>query len=181
MIRLFVALELPPAVRDALLALMGGVAGARWQRDDQLHLTLRFIGECDRHQAADIGAALASVNVTPFSLTLNGVGSFERRGRTDALWVGVTPRAPVAALATRIDSALARVGLPPETRAFVPHVTVARLGRNAGCITGFPATPVPLIGFDIGGFALWESQVGTGGSNYAIVERYTAGKRASPE
>jgi 2'-5' RNA ligase len=172
MIRLFAALELPPAVRDALLAVMGGVAGAHWQRDDQLHLTLRFIGEVDRHMAADISAALATVNVTPFTLTLDGIGSFDRRGRVDSLWVGVTPRAPVAALAKRIDAALARVGLPPETRAFVPHITVARLGRAAGGIAAFPAAPIPALTFEISGFALWESRMGADGSTYDILERY---------
>lgn len=138
MIRLFVALELPVPVRDRLLAAMGGVAGARWQTDAQLHLTLRFIGEVDRHQASDIVAALGSVHIVPFSLTLGDVGTFDRRGRIDTLWVGVTPQAEVAALARRIDQALGRVGMPPETRAFVPHITVARFGRDVGAMGGFP-------------------------------------------
>lgn len=172
MIRLFVAIELPFPVRDTLLAAMGGVAGARWQRDDQLHLTLRFIGEVDRHAAADIGAALAAVNFTPFDLAIDGVGSFDRRGRIDALWLGVTPRAPVIDLAKRIDAALARVGLPPETRAFVPHVTVARFGRDAGSVTGFPAQPLPALVFQVTSFVLWESRLGHGGAEYSVVERY---------
>jgi 2'-5' RNA ligase len=179
MIRLFAALELPPPVRDALLAVMGGVAGAHWQRDDQLHLTLRFIGEVNRHKAADIAAALASVNVVPFTLALDGIGSFDHRGRIDALWVGVTPRARVAELAKRVDGALVRVGIAPETRAFVPHITVARLGRSAGSINAFPASPVPALGFDVSGFALWESRMGSGGSNYEILERYPVHTQAA--
>lgn len=179
MIRLFVALELPPAVRDALLGVMGGVSGAHWQRDEQLHLTLRFIGEVDRHMAADISAALASVNVLPFTLALDGIGSFDRRGRIDALWVGVAPRAAVADLAKRVDTALARVGLPPETRAFVPHITVARLGRTAGSITDFPTAPIPALAFEVTGFALWQSRMGTGGSTYEIVERYPVRPQAA--
>src|SRR3546814_10503522 len=59
--RLFVAIRPPAAIRKALLSIMGGVEGARWQSDDQLHLTLRFIGEVDRHRADDIAAALATV------------------------------------------------------------------------------------------------------------------------
>lgn len=179
MIRLFAALELPLPVRDALLAVMGGVSGAHWQRDDQLHLTLRFIGEVDRHTAADISAALATVNVVPFTLSLDGIGSFDRRGRIDALWVGVSPRAPVANLAKRIDAALARVGFPSETRAFVPHITVARLGRIAGGIDAFPIMPVPALQFDVSGFALWESRLGVGGSSYDIIERYPVGPQAA--
>jgi 2'-5' RNA ligase len=173
--RLFVALELPVAMRDVLLAAMGGVAGARWQRDDQLHLTLRFIGEVDRHRAADIAAALDGVRVEPLELALAGPGSFDRRGRIDTLWVGVSPAEGVAALAQRINLALLRVGLPVETRAFVPHVTVARLPRSAGVINGFPARALPATSFRINGFALWESRLGHDGADYTVIERYGRG------
>ncbi len=172
MIRLFVALELPPPVRDRLLAAMGGVAGARWQTDGQLHLTLRFIGEVDRHRAQDIAAALGSVHVVPFRLALGDIGTFDRRGRVDTLWVGVTPQAEVAALAKRIDQALVRVGVAPETRAFVPHITVARFGREMGPMGGFPLAPLSTAPFDVTGFALWESRMGRDGSEYVVVERY---------
>lgn len=172
MLRLFVALELPLAVRDGLLAGMGGVLGARWQSDDQLHLTLRFIGEVDRHRAADIDAALAMVNFRPFGLALGDIGSFDRRGRVDCLWVGVRPRDAVAALARQVDAALARVGIAPETRAFVPHITVARFGRTAGALNGFPVIPLQGGDFPVTGFALWESRMGQGGADYSIVSRY---------
>ena len=65
---------------------MGGIAGARWQDDDQLHLTLRFIGEVDRHVATDVAAALGSVRHPPFELAVSGVGTFDRKGRIDTLW-----------------------------------------------------------------------------------------------
>lgn len=172
MIRLFVALELPPPLRDGLLAAMGGVIGARWQTDAQLHLTLRFIGDVDRHRAQDIIAALGHVHVTPLRLSLGTIGTFDRRGRIDTLWVGVTPQAAVAALAKRVGQALERVGMPPETRAFVPHITVARFGRLVGPLQGFPVASLPGEAFDIAGFALWESRMGHDGSEYSVVERY---------
>ncbi len=172
MLRLFVALELPPPVIAALLALQGGVAGARWQRADQLHLTLRFIGAADRHRVADIEAALARVRVMPFELALDAPGSFSHRGRVDSLWIGVRPQHDVAALARRIDVALQGVGLPAETRAFVPHVTLARLGRDQGSLAGFPSAPVPGFRFAISSFALWESQLGATGANYRVRQCY---------
>lgn len=171
MFRLFTALELPPHIRDALLAAQGGVAGARWQRDDQLHLTLRFIGEVDRHRAHDITAALATVNVQPFSLSLSHPGTFDKRGRIDTLWIGVTPQAEVAALARRIDAALVRAGLAAQTRAFVPHITIAR-GHMTGPFHGVPARPLPVTPFPVTGFALYESLMGQGGSDYRVLERY---------
>ena len=172
MLRLFVALELPVAVRDALLVGMAGVAGARWQRDDQLHLTLRFIGDVDRHRAADIDAALATVNCPPFELALDAPGSFDRRGAIDTLWIGVQPRAAVAALAQRVDTALARVSIAPETRAFVPHITLARLGRGAGDSGHFLSRPTAALAFAVNGFALWESRLGKGSADYQIIARY---------
>lgn len=160
------------AVRDALLSAMGGVAGARWQRDDQLHLTLRFIGDVDRHQAIDIVAALGTVKVAPLELSLGSVGTFDRRGRIDTLWVGVTPQEGVAALAKRVDQALARIGIPLETRAFLPHITVARFGRDVGSMGGFPLVPLPVAPFVVEGFALWESRLTHDGADYRIVERF---------
>lgn len=170
--RLFVALELPVAMRDVLLSAMGGVAGARWQRDDQLHLTLRFIGEVDRHRAVDIAATLDNVRVEPLELALAETGSFGRRGRIDTLWVGVSPAEGIAALAQRVNQALLRVGLPAETRAFVPHVTVARLPLTAGGMCGFPVRAFPTTAFRIIGFALWESRLGHDGADYEVIDRY---------
>jgi 2'-5' RNA ligase len=180
MLRLFVALELPPAVRDGLLAAMGGVVGARWQRDDQLHLTLRFIGDVDRHRATDIAAALDGVAIPSFELALAAPGVFARRGRVDSLWVGVTPHDAVAALARRIDQALQRVGLPAETRAFLPHITVARFGRLAGDLGGFPIMPLPGAPFAVDGFALWESRLGHDGASYRVIERYRSATAPPP-
>lgn len=164
----------PPAVRDALLAAMGGVAGARWQRDDQLHLTLRFVGEVDRHGAQDIAAALGGVHHPGFDLTLTAPGVFDKRGRVDTLWIGVAPFAPVAALHHKVDAALRRVGVPPDTRAYRPHITIARFGREQAGAEGFvPAVPLAGTGFGVDHFALYESTLGHDGADYRIVERYS--------
>jgi 2'-5' RNA ligase len=171
MMRLFVGLELPDAVRAALLAAMGGVAGARWQRDDQLHLTLRFIGAVDRHQAQDIAAALGRVNLRPFQAELGAAGHFEHRGRIDTLWVGVRPAEPLAALARAVDAALAGVGIPRETRAFVPHITLAR-GRGMVLAAGWPQAPLPRVQWTVAGFSLFESLMGKDGSDYVVLHHY---------
>ncbi len=88
--RLFVALRPPRAIREQLLATMAGVPGARWQDDEQLHLTLRFVGEVDRHLSEDLAAALGSVRHPPVAVSLDGVGSFMRGGR-GAIWGGHSP------------------------------------------------------------------------------------------
>lgn len=172
--RLFVALRPPAFIRQLLLAATGGISGARWQSDDQLHLTLRFIGEVDRHRAEDVHAALGGVHHAPFSLALNGLGCFDRRGFPDAVWAGVTPHEQVRALHKKVDAALLRVGVPPDERAFLPHVTLARLNRSAGPIgnlleeAGGLASPA----FTVDSFALFESDLTNEAAVYSIVERY---------
>jgi 2'-5' RNA ligase len=172
--RLFVAIRPPASVRQRLLAAMGGISGARWQSDDQLHLTVRFIGEVDRHLAGDIHAALGGVHHAPFELALSGIGCFDKRGFPDAVWAGVTPHDQVKALHRKVDAALLRVGLPPDERAFLPHITIARLNRGAGPIGNLLEEEGGLSGpvFTVDSFALFESDLTHEAAVYSIVERY---------
>src|SRR5262245_16757397 len=75
--RLFVAIRPPEAIRDLLIDAMDDSPDFRWQEDEQLHLTLRFVGEVDRHVAADLGDALARVRAPVLNLRIKGVGSFD--------------------------------------------------------------------------------------------------------
>ncbi|HYG48122.1 MAG TPA: RNA 2',3'-cyclic phosphodiesterase [Allosphingosinicella sp.] len=173
--RLFVAISLPGPVRARLLDLMGGVAGARWLGDDQLHLTLRFIGEVDRHMARDVDAALSGVHHPRFAIALNGLGAFDRRGEPVTLWAGVTPHEPLRALHKKVDQALVRVGVEPDRRAYMPHITIARLPRGSGPLgslleqSGGAASPP----FEVGQFCLYESRLTPEGPVYAVAERYS--------
>ena len=172
--RLFVALRPPRPIRRQLIAAMHGISGARWQDDDQLHLTLRFIGEVDHHRAEDIAAALGSLYAPTIEARIAGVGLFERQGRPHMVWAGVEPHAPIAALHRKIDQLLARVGVVPETRAFVPHITLARLNRGSGPVAPFLAQSSDLASppFLFGHITLYESEMGHGGSRYHPVARY---------
>jgi len=175
--RLFVAIRPPRPIRTLLLSATGGVNGARWQSDEQLHLTLRFIGEVDRHLAQDIHAALGGIHQIPFEIALSGVGAFERRGRPETLWVGVTPQDPLRALHKKIDQALTRVGVAPDRRVFHPHITLARLTRSAGPAHNFlsDAGCVASAPFVVDAFALYESELTPDGPIYSAIERYKLG------
>ena len=157
MMRLFVAVRPPPAVRDALTAAMGGVAGARWQDDDQLHLTLRFIGDVDRHTAADLVTALSALRHPPIAARLGTLGSFAARGRPNAVWVGVEPVTALTTLHYKVDQAVVRAGIAADPRAFVPHITLARLGRSSGPLGHWLAAPAPSGTFTVTGITLFES------------------------
>lgn len=174
MARLFVAVRPPQPVRAQLLGIMGGVSGARWQDDDQLHLTLRFIGEADRHVEADLIAALSGIHHPRFEIAVDRLGSFERRGTTETLWAGVTPQEQLKLLARKVDQACQRAGLPPEGRAYAPHITLARLRRGAGPIRhvleahgGLSSLP-----FLVEHFCLYESSLTPDGAVYSVVARF---------
>lgn len=173
--RLFVALRPARAIRERLLGLMSGVPGARWQDDEQLHLTLRFIGEVETHAAEDVAAALGSVRHAPVEVRLAGCGMFDdSRGRPNALWAGVSPREPLAALHRKVDQAIVRAGLEPERRAYLPHITLARMSGSAGPIDRWLAEHAALTSepFAIDAMILYESRLGHGGARYEPVARY---------
>ncbi len=130
--RLFVALDLPAEVKSRLSGLSGGIPGLRWVAPENYHLTLRFIGEVDRVEAEGVDEALAGIRAPAFDLTLSGVGTFDRAGKVQALWVGAERTPGLAHLATKVETALRRVGFPPERRRFAPHVTLARGESAAG-------------------------------------------------
>jgi RNA 2',3'-cyclic 3'-phosphodiesterase len=172
--RLFVAIRPPEAVRQLLIDSMHGVSGLRWQVDEQLHLTLRFIGEVERPLAEDLALALGKVRFEPFAIRIAGVGRFEQRGR-GALWAGVEPRAPLAALAAKVERVCVDVGLPAERRAFHPHITLARWGRSgAVSLDPFLARHAALVSdpFEVDAFHLYQSHLGRDGAHYEAVADY---------
>jgi 2'-5' RNA ligase len=130
--RLFVALSLPDDLRDSLSGLSCGLPGARWVAPENLHLTLRFIGEVAGHEAEDIDAALSGIRLPRFPLTLAGVGDFGDDRRLRSVWVGVEANATLERLQAKIEQAVQRAGQPPEKRKFKPHVTLARFKSHPG-------------------------------------------------
>ena len=128
--RLFVAIRPPEAIREALLDLMEGVPDLRWQQDEQLHLTLRFVGEVERPVAEDLAAELERIRFDRFEMALDGVGKFEKH-RHGALWAGVAPRDQLKALNAKVERACQSAGLEPERRAYHPHITLASTGSSS--------------------------------------------------
>jgi 2'-5' RNA ligase len=172
--RLFVALALPDMIADGLTILQGGVPGAHWQTRDQLHLTLRFIGEVDGRDATAVDDALSVIDAPKFSLALKGVGEFG--GKTPhALWTGVRDKEQISFLQRKIETGLQRAGLPAEPRKYVPHVTLARLrgsprGRVMDFLTDHALFASPP--FDVEAFILYSSVLTTDGSIYRAERAY---------
>jgi 2'-5' RNA ligase len=135
MSRLFVAIDLPDEVKKRIAAISGNLPGARWVPGEQLHLTLRFIGDVDVATFKAVKTALTQVSTQPFSLQLRGVGHFPPGKQPRVLWVGMEESRPLLELQERVEAALITAGIAPDERRFSPHITIARLKE----------TPVPLV------------------------------------
>jgi 2'-5' RNA ligase len=172
--RLFVALRPPRAIRDTLIAIGEGIDGADWVDEDDLHLTLRYIGKVERPVAEDVAIALQSVRAPAPTVTLAGIGTFDGRQRARAVWAGVAPHDALTALHHKVDRALVAIGLPPEGRAYLPHITLARLRGSAGPVDAFAAVHAGLTSppITLDHFILYESHIGPGGAWYEPVARY---------
>ena len=173
--RLFVAIRPPEEVRDLLIDAMDDSPALRWVGDEQLHLTLRFIGEVERPLANDIAAALQDLRSPAIELRVSGVGKFERRNG-GALWAGVEPKEPVVALAAKVERTLQQVGLEPEHRTFSPHITLARWNRrNAEAVDGFLRQNSNLRSepFLAARLVLFESHLSRHGPHYEEVAAFT--------
>jgi 2'-5' RNA ligase len=173
MVRLFVAIRPPGPIRDTLLGLMGGVEGARWQSEAQLHLTLAFIGEVDRHMAQDCLSSLLTILHPPARLQLSGGGMFEKGGKVHTLWAGVAPDEGLVRLHAKVAQALQRAGIMLDARAWQPHITLARGSMRsdasafAASLTGLSSAP-----FIIDHMGLYESSLGKSGADYTLMERF---------
>ena len=176
MIRLFVAIAVDDeAVADALMALQVGLPGARWSPRENLHLTLRFVGEVAEPVADDLDAALEGVAGHPFDLEFSGVGAFDEAGRPKAVWAGVRQNELLAVLHGRCHSAARRAGVPRDPRVWKPHVTLAYLSgaepvRVASWIAAHNLTRIPPLG--VTRFGLYSSRRGSSGPSYTLERLY---------
>jgi len=172
--RLFSAIEIPRSIAEQLIMLRSGLSGARWIDPENYHLTLRFIGDVDGATARDFTMALGGIAVPPFELRLNGLGSFGGN-RPRALFANLAPSEGLETLQRANERAAREVGLPPESRNFKPHVTLARLrGARADAVAtylerqgGVAAEP-----FTVNRFVLYSSRNSVGGGPYVVEAAY---------
>jgi len=177
--RLFTGIELPEDVVRRLSMLRAGLSGAHWIDPENYHITMRFVGDISDAEANHFADALASVSFDSFDIELSGLGSFGgNKPRT--IWAGVKPSPGLQPLQKAHERAARIAGLPPETRNFTPHITLARL-RNVSPFAaaeylarygGFFSAP-----FEIGRFVLFSSRPNQGGGPYLVEEGYPSRDR----
>jgi len=184
--RLFVAFDLPGEVRNALGDLIARLKplcrAARWARPEGMHVTLKFIGHAiadgDTEKLGSARAALAAAQSSePVEIRYRGVGFFSDARRPRVVWCGVEASANLAKLAADIERGLEPLGIPRETHAFVPHLTLARLKSPEG-VDALVRSVAEFAERDFGSaretvFHLFESLLKPGGAEYRKIETYS--------
>ncbi len=186
--RLFVALDFPSTVRESLRELIARLRpecrAARWVRPEGMHITLKFIGEANAGQLDAIRAALAAVQSSqPVEMHFRGLGFFPNERRPRVLWCGVEASPNLAPLAAEVDRSLEPLGIPRESREFVPHLTLARLESPKG-IESLVRRATELNSYDFGSareteFHLIESVLKPAGAEYKRLQSYSFVKGAA--
>lgn len=165
--RLFIALDLPEDVKEGLGRISYGLPGAAWISPEDMHLTVRFIGEVDDVLFRIILEALGGVQEKSFHLDLKGVGHFPKRGDPTVLWTGVPENESLIRLRNRIEGLLVKRGVEPETRKFHPHVTLAKIRDPRAPWIGQYLVENALFamrGIPVQGFSLYSSRLTPGGA-----------------
>lgn len=183
MIRLFVGLPIDPGFRQTLARLGCSLPGARPTPEEQIHLTLRFIGEVSGVLFDEIKATLAELNSPALSLTIRGAGHFPPRGAPRVLWAGVQPAGDIIILRNRVNHLLRSCGVEPEHRKFHPHVTFARLKNTSpGRVADFLASNALLRSppFTIDRVELLSSRLNPKGAVHTVEAIYPLGAPEEP-
>jgi RNA 2',3'-cyclic 3'-phosphodiesterase len=177
MIRAFLGIDLPHAVRGALQVQQFLMPLPRKVEPENLHLTLVFLGECPEPVLDAAHEGFDALRDVSFPLALQGLGLFGK-AKPHTVWAGVAPSAPLAHLQTKVETIARRAGCPINARKFVPHVTlgrlpvmdpadIARLEQAVALGTGFRSEP-----WEVTELTLWRSHLTARGPQYEVLIRY---------
>jgi 2'-5' RNA ligase len=177
-VRSFVAVLLPDRMRAGLARvsaeLRGQTRGLAWVRADNLHLTLRFLGEIEPMRLEQVreAVAAAAAAVAPFTVSLGGLGGFPSGRAPRVLWASVAAGGEeLETLYAALEAALVARGMPGESRPFHPHVTLARARdpRGAGDLASVLGVGPAFGEVRVGALHLMRSDLGPRGSRYSVL------------
>lgn len=172
--RLFTGIEIPPGIAQDLSLLRGGIPGARWIDPENYHLTLRFIGDVDGSVGRDVMQMLGEVRGHPFEIVLDRLDQFGGK-KPRAVFAAARQSPALTDLQADHERLLQRIGLPPESRKFTPHVTLARLRDSKTFeVADYLASRGPYRSppFPVSRFVLFSSRASTGGGPYVVEAAY---------
>jgi 2'-5' RNA ligase len=174
--RLFIAVPLPAAIIEKLSAismrLQSGVNEFRWSAPESWHITLQFLGNASREQYECAVSRLRELRVTPIPIRIEGLGIFDRAG---VFFAGVTVTPELLLLRKRIIASTEACGFARETRAFQPHITLARSKDRGQGLAGLKARMClqpRFTRFVVEEFLLYESFLDSAGARHEVRKRF---------
>lgn len=174
--RLFLAIDPPPAVADAIADLRSETLDGRWTDPEQYHLTLRFIGDVAEEKIPDLRDAAAPENAAPFELAPRGLGVFPTRRNPSVVWVDLEDQPALFELQEQMENRLVAAGLEPEDRPFTPHITVARVRHlDAETVHRFlrEHEEFDAPAFRVSSYYLYDSELHPDGARHTRLETYS--------
>ena len=157
LLRVFIAVEIPLPIRQAIHDQTESLRAAlgrylvRWIPVENMHLTLKFLGDVSPANVKFISRLLTAEtkNCAPFSMQIGGLGSFPTSRRARTIWIGIHAPAALTSLQHGIESAAARLGYESETRPFSPHLTIGRVRQQVGALGNADVAAVHLFQSDL--------------------------------
>ena len=173
MLRLFVGIELPESVRQALSLVREEHPAARWHGPEQLHLTLNFIGSVAPQVAEQMARALEAAPGPAFALQVEGVGYFGSPEQPRLFWAGVAESSPLRVLQRHLETRLLPLGLMPDERPYAPHITLARVRQGIPLQAWLQRyAQLSLPAFPVEHICLYVSRGGAQGVHYEVLQRF---------
>lgn len=173
--RLFIAIPLPQDVKQKLLDLQQPINGIRWQSQEQMHLTIKFVGEVDQATAGELRDELHTITHPHFAMTIAGIGYFPKGKQPKVLWAGIKENASLQELHKKVEHCCDKNGIAPENRPYKPHVTIGRTKNTPKqAVTSYinQHEPFVLPDIQVSEFALYESKLHPDGARHHRLQTY---------
>ena len=168
--RLFIAIDIPDPVKDKICELRRNLPGVRWIVREQIHVTMRFIGDSDDVLFKQIKSSLSEIKLPTFHMEITSSGFFPNERRPSVFWLGCNENRTLSDLKDHLDLILDSCGIAPESRKFTPHITIARLKmiieKESLKLNNIYKALFP-IRFDISEFILYSSLLKSDGAEHS--------------
>lgn len=176
--RLFIAIELPNGLKNELKSIQEPAEGIRWQAAEQLHITLKFLGDTTADRVKDLKQRLSNIQSPSFSISVKGLGKFPKKGNPKVIWAGVSKPKKLLHLQEKVEKACLKLGFEKGRRRFIPHITLGRVNKE-GEVEAYRVLretftyPEKII---VNHFTLFESHLSPEGARHKVLERYEIGQ-----
>lgn len=186
-LRAFITIELDPEIKRVVQSFESGLKaksppGLRWVKTDQLHLTLKFLGDISPTQTQEVSQAISRIAADnhPFALQIEGTGAFPNWRNPRILWIGLDKSSELHVFFQQLESALESLGFTPEGKPFSPHLTLCRVSDRVDprmiqpLQKEFDAYPVSSLSpWRVSEVVLFKSVLQPGGPIYTPLSRHT--------